>query len=818
MKAVGIVTLLLVNVCFAFGQKEMNLVPMPVEVKLDTDIETYSLPFQIVYDDKESDLFNALFLKLELNKLGIAADIKTADSFDISASKIMLFADEENSSERYDIIMPGRSQIMVHGSDRSVFYGIQTLLQLIADAKNTSPYSDAIIKLPNISIKDYPRFQYRGMHLDVCRHFMPVELVKKYIDYLAMYKFNTFHWHLTEDQGWRIEIKKYPKLTEVGGWRNGTIIGAYPGTGNDSIPHGGFYTQEQIKEVVQYAADRYITIIPEIELPGHSSAAIAAYPELSCFPNEDTKYPAECAWAGPTKGKQVQQTWGVFEDVFCPTEYTFSFLQDVLDEVMELFPSRYIHIGGDECPKDSWKRSAFCQQLMKEKGLKDEHELQSYFIQRIEKYINSKGKKIIGWDEILEGGLAPNATVMSWRGEAGGIAAAKQQHDVIMTPENPLYINHSQTKNEDSITQGGYNPIEAVYNYEPIPKELTSEEGKYILGAQGNVWSEYIDSKSKLEYTIFPRMAALAEVLWTPKEKRSWKDFERRLPVIMERLDKEKINYSKAHYELETKVLPTKDFDGVKWVVETKLENPTIIMEDSEDGYGTWKYGKSKNIDTIFSQVADGLYLGDLTFTIKSNMVRTSTDFRRNLNTKKILSYNYVKASVYDSIGLVDSVGQLFHFNKATGKKITLSSPASSKYPGDGAFTLVNGVQNTKGLSKSSEFLGFAGTDCQAIIDLGKTDSIRKVTVHALNDNGAWIWKPSAVEVFASGNGIDFSAAGTANNFVKTTGANGTITVSFNSTATRFVKVLVKNWGIIPPGNSGSGSKSWLFIDEIEVE
>lgn len=765
---------------FVFGQMELNVVPMPAEVKLTPETETFTLPFQIVYDNNESNSFNAVFLKQELLKLGIAAEIKSADSFDIAGAKIMLFADEENSSEMYDIVMPGRNDIIIHGSDRSVFYGIQTLLQHIDIAKSKYPKAERTVSLPAVSIKDYPRFQYRGMHLDVCRHFMPVELVKQYIDYLAMYKFNTFHWHLTEDQGWRIEIKKYPKLTEVGGWRNGTIIGAYPGTGNDSIKHGGYYTQEQIKEVVKYAADRYITVIPEIELPGHSSAAIAAYPALSCFPDEDTKYPAECVWAGPTKGKQVQQTWGVFEDVFCPTEYTFNFLQDVLDEVMELFPSRYIHIGGDECPKDSWKRSAFCQQLMKEKGLKDEHELQSYFIQRIEKYINSKGKKIIGWDEILEGGLAPNATVMSWRGEAGGIAAAKQKHEVIMTPGEPLYLNHSQTKNEDSITQGGYNPIEAVHNYQPIPKELTAQEGKYILGAQGNVWSEYIGSQSKLEYTIFPRIAALAEMLWTPKEKRSWKDFERRLPGIMKSLRKRKINFSNAYYDPELIVSETEDNKGIYLQLKNNAGYQSFIHADSLTGNDLYISKGRKRI-------------------IKSSVLSMAlTDSNQEVKSNWILQY--------------------FNFNKATGKKTTLSSPASAQYPGDGAFTLVNGVQNTKGISKSPEFIGFAGTNCEAVIDLGKTDSIHKVTVHALNDNGAWIWKPSGIEIFVSDNGTDFTTAGAANNFIKTAGANGTITATFDVIKTRFVKVLVKNWGIIPPGNSGSGSKAWLFVDEIEVE
>lgn len=431
-----------------------------------------------------------------------------------------------------------------HGNS-GVFYAIQTLIQLLPVEKKST------LEIPAVEVMDYPRFAYRGMHLDVGRHMFPVEFIKKYIDYIALHKMNTFHWHLTEDQGWRIEIKKYPKLTSVGGYRNGTIVGRYPGTHNNGERYGGFYTQQEIKDVVAYAAKRHITVIPEIELPGHSSAAIAAYPELSCFPQEDTKRAKRSPWHGDTTGKHVQQTWGVFEDVFCPTEYTFKFIENVLDEVMALFPSEYIHIGGDECPKESWKRSAFCQQLMKEKGLKDEHELQSYFIQRVEKYINSKGRKIIGWDEILEGGLAPNATVMSWRGEKGGIAAAKENHQVIMTPGGWCYFDHSQKKNEDSVTIGGYTTVQKVYSYEPIPKELEGDQAKWVLGAQGNVWTEYMTNIRKVEYQIFPRMSALSEVLWSPKEKRNLPWFEQRLLQQFKRYDLWGANYSKAFFEPE---------------------------------------------------------------------------------------------------------------------------------------------------------------------------------------------------------------------------------------------------------------------------
>jgi hexosaminidase len=420
---------------------------------------------------------------------------------------------------------------------------VQSLLQLLPVEKKKE------LTIPALEIDDQPRFAYRGMHLDVGRHFYPVDFVKKFIDYIALHKMNTFHWHLTEDQGWRIEIKKYPKLTQVGAYRNGTIIGHHPGTGNDQTKYGGYYTQEQVKEIVKYASDRFITVIPEIEMPGHASAAIAAYPELSAFPNEATKHPAKVTWFGDSTGKQVQQGWGIYPDVFAPTEYTFKFLENVLDEVIQLFPSAYIHIGGDECPKENWKRSAFCQQLIKEKGLKDEHDLQSYFIQRIEKYLNGKGRQIIGWDEILEGGLAPNATVMSWRGEKGGIEAAQQKHNVIMTPNSYVYFDYGQNKTEDSLVIGGYLTVQKVYGYEPVPAALPVENAKYILGAQANVWSEYMKTPSKVEYMIFPRMTALSEVLWSRKENRSWPDFEKRMEQQTKRYALWDASYNKKYLD-----------------------------------------------------------------------------------------------------------------------------------------------------------------------------------------------------------------------------------------------------------------------------
>jgi len=423
-------------------------------------------------------------------------------------------------------------------SGPGIFYGIQTLIQLlplspfVATSTGYAIHPGEGLAIPSVTIEDYPRFAWRGLHLDCGRHFFPIDFVKRYIDYIALHKMNYFHWHLTEDQGWRIEIKKYPLLTEVGSCRSGTIIGHAPGTGDDSTEYCGYYTQDQIRDVVNYAADRYITVIPEIELPGHSSAALTAYPWLGCT-------------GGPY---HVQHGFGVFKDVFCAgNDSVFQFLEDVMDEVMNLFPARYIHIGGDECPKDSWKACPKCQRRIKDLGLKDEEGLQSYFVQRIEKYINSKGRQIIGWDEILEGGIAPNATIMSWRGEKGGIEAARQHHDVIMTPGEYVYFDHSQVRNDDSLTIGGYLPVEKVYQYEPIPMELSADEGRYVLGAQANLWSEYMSNPRKVEYMLFPRLSALSEVLWSPKSIRSWKDFTKRLPTQYKRYALWQVNAYQAY-------------------------------------------------------------------------------------------------------------------------------------------------------------------------------------------------------------------------------------------------------------------------------
>jgi hexosaminidase len=681
---------------------------------------------------------------------------------------------------------------------------MQTLIQLlpIQNIKPKAPHYK--LSIPQLSIQDEPRFQYRGMHLDVGRHFFPITFIKRYIDFLAYHKLNTFHWHLTEDQGWRIEIKQYPLLTSVGSKRNGTIIGRYPGKGNDEIPYEGFYTQAQIKEVVEYAKERFIEVIPEIEMPGHSSAAIAAYPWLSCFPDKPTAIPANMISQKSIEEqkngriKLVQETWGVFDDVFCAgSDSTFTFLQNVIDEVITLFPSKYFHIGGDECPKTHWKICSKCQQQMKKLGLKDEHELQSYFVQRIEKYLNSKGKILIGWDEILEGGLAPNAQVMSWRGEEGGIAAAKQNHFVIMTPGKPVYFDHSQSKNEDSITIGGYNSIEAVYAYDPVPKELSTDEQKYVRGSQANVWTEYIKNTSKLEYMIFPRMAALSEVLWSKIENKNWDDFEKRLAVQMNRYEMMGWNYSKAIYDLEATVIPTENNDGIQWKIKSNYKNGKITIlppgvfwpQDYISKEDSIEISKIKNVTKFFYE----------------------TPFR-------ISSNGYYRVTLDDSSkeeSLLSAIEQKFTISKSTGKKITLINQPSKSYPGDGAFTLVNGIINEKGLARSQEFLGFAGTDCEAIIDLGKQDTISKVNACIFSQPSSWIWAPVSMTFKISTDGINYSPIADVSPVFLNNGTQ--IEFNFPPAIARFVKVFLMNKGKIPDGNPGAGEKAWLFVSEIQV-
>ncbi len=532
------------------GQEPLiDVIPYPAHVERDGGRYTFAgPPVVLAADARDAELLRLTHHAAHLLEEPVGPPAVIDDQSRRGAGVILLALDPafpDTSREAYVFATGPDGVRLTARGHAGLFYGLETLRQLVRPAPPDG------WSVPRVRITDRPRFVYRGMHLDVARHFFPVEVVKRYIDLLARYKLNTFHWHLTEDQGWRIEIERYPRLTEVGAFRRETMLeknfDPYVG---DGIPHGGFYTKEQIREVVAYATERYVTVIPEIEMPGHALAALASYPELACTP-------------GPF---EVGTRWGVFDDVFCPTEHTFTFLENVLTEVMELFPGPWIHIGGDEVPRVRWRESEEAQAVMRREGLANEDELQSWFIARIERFLHEHGRRLIGWDEILEGGLPPRATVMSWRGMAGGIEAARQGHDVIMTPTDHAYFDYYQGDPAgEPLAIGGYTPLERVYAFEPVPDELTPDEARHILGPQANLWTEYVRTPEHLEYMLLPRLLALAEVAWSPREVRDRAGFEARLPAALESLDRLGVHY---------RIPDVRGVDGERLVLDS-----TVVLE-----------------------------------------------------------------------------------------------------------------------------------------------------------------------------------------------------------------------------------------------
>ncbi|MFD2036253.1 beta-N-acetylhexosaminidase [Belliella marina] len=543
----GVILAVFFSTTLVNGQQRESIpvIPHPLDVSFGKGEVSLSDGALVYAASPELRKSTSLFLA----SLKSRYQINLISSSELNANTLIeVSLDKDVDSEAYQLhINPDK--IEIKGGDAGVFYAFQTLLQLIEER-------DGSLVVPVLNIQDKPEFGYRGLMIDVSRHFRTLDEMKGIVDLMAHFKLNRLHWHLTDDQGWRLEIKKYPKLTEIGAWRDETIIGQY---GNfkpfiyDGVKHGGYYTQEEARELVQYAAERKITVIPEIELPGHSSAVLAAYPEFGSFEVINGKAQQGSIPAKDDKGNtynneiypKVPGYWGVHYNIFGPKEATFKFLEDVLTEVMDIFPSEYIHIGGDEVPKDHWKTSSIAQQFIKKNKLKDEHELQSFFIRRIEKFLNKNGRNLIGWDEILEGGLAPNATVMSWRGEAGGIEAAKMNHDVIMSPNSHMYIDHGQGKQADEpLFICCLLPLEKVYSYYPRPESLSADQQKHVLGVQANMWTEYVPSFQKMQYMVFPRALALAEVAWLPKEKKDYDEFfTTRLPERLAELEHQQVNF-----------------------------------------------------------------------------------------------------------------------------------------------------------------------------------------------------------------------------------------------------------------------------------
>ena len=758
--------------CTAEKEANYQVIPLPQEVSL-----TQGNPFKlnenvlIAYPENNALLQrNAEFLSEYIQQAtNYAPKTKAIAAGEQVKNAIVLGLDPGIANKEGYVLTTTPEGISINGqTENGVFYGIQTLRKSIpAEAK------EATILIPAGEIKDEPRFSYRGMHLDVGRHFFPKEFMKKYIDLLALHNMNTFHWHLTDDQGWRIEIKKYPKLTEIGSQRSRTVIGRNTQE-YDNTPYGGFFTQEEAKEIVKYAQERYITVIPEVDLPGHMLAALAAYPEMGCT-------------GGPY---EVCPRWGIFEDVLCiGNDQTMQFLEDVMNEIIEIFPSKYVHIGGDEAPRTRWEKCPKCQARIKTEGLKAdknhtaEDRLQSYCMTRIEEFLNSKGRQIIGWDEILEGDVAPNATVMSWRGMEGGIKAAQLGHDVIMTPTSFCYFDYYQTADtkDEPLGIGGYVPIEKVYSLEPVPAVLTEEQSKHILGAQANLWTEYIHSSEHVEYMVLPRMAALAEVQWTQPEKKDFKDFTKRLARLMKFYQRDGFNYAKHVFDLKVDFTPDVTKKAVVVTLSTIDDAPIYYtLDGTEPTTASLKYTEPVSI----TETAD------------------------------------FQAVVIRPEGKSKVVNKKISFNKATYCPIELTFQPSEKYKFGGAITLVDGMKGNDSYATGA-WLGFVGGDVEAIIDLGQETEIKQVATNAIVDMSAWIMGSTGLVVSISDDNKEFREVAAKDipaetNIDKKGVENYEIT--FDPVKARYVKVVIKRSPALPKGHAGEGKAAYMFIDEIEVD
>lgn len=735
-------------IAFAQEEKGSGIIPKPVkEVKKEGSFVIK--PTTKLFFAKNGNINTSFFNQYLKDLSGITLTKSTA----AGANGINFLIDSTlNIKPEGYVLDVSPKAINIKASDeRGLFYGLQSLTQLIKKTGKT-------ITVQAYHINDEPRFAYRGMHLDVARHMFSVATIKKWLNVLAFYKINTFHWHLTDDQGWRIEIKKYPLLQSKSAFRDETLIGHKRANPHifDGKRYGGYYTQEEVRDIVKYAAERQITTIPEIEMPGHASAVLAAYPNLGCT-------------GGPY---QAATFWGVFDDVFCAgNEETFNFLEGVLDEVIELFPSKYIHIGGDESPKTRWHDCPKCQKRIKDEKLKDEHELQSYFITRMEKYLHTKGRKIIGWDEILEGGLAPDATVMSWRGLEGGIAAAKMKHDVIMTPEKFVYLDYYQSLNKsEQIAAGGYLPLRKMYEYEPMPSELTKQEQSYIKGVQANVWTEYLIDAKKAEYMIFPRILALAEMAWSKKEHKNYSDFLSRLNESLKFL--KGFNYATSFYEITG--------ESVAQASAFKL---ITDLPNAEIRYTTNGTEPNKN---------------SLRYTSPIPIQKSTTIRARLFKNGKTLGKQYEQA-------IIKSL--------ATGKNVSLTNPGQGNYYLDKEI-LTNGVQGSP-LYNNGEWLGFSGTDFEATVDLSKIRTISEVGINILNYQWQRMHPPKLLTVEISTDNANFKEVSRQTVFA-VEGINAVLH-KLNPVQARYIKIKAVNLGVIPIGDYGAGTKAWLLVDEIIV-
>jgi hexosaminidase len=757
----------------SFTENELSLIPQVKQKSLEKSSFRFKESTRFVVENVDQKVIAAQFAEQLDQVTGWKTQVMIGG--DEGSNQVYFKTELLMNPEAY-VLEVKKNRIEVKAAKPAgFFYAMQTLRQLLpVEIESQQKHEQIEWAVPVISISDGPAFPWRGFMLDVSRHFFPKKDVLKIIDLLALHKINTLHLHLVDDQGWRIEIKKYPRLTEIGSWRVDREDQHWNSrakqNAGEKATYGGFYTQDDIKEMVAYAEKRFITIIPEIEMPAHVTSALAAYPQFSCKGGPFTVLPGG--------------VWPI-TDIYCAgKDDTFLFIEDVLSEVFELFPSKYIHIGGDEATKTEWEKCPNCRKRIMTEKLKNVGELQSYFIKRIEKFVSSKGKTLLGWDEILEGGLPAEATVMSWRGTKGGIDAANMGHDVVMTPTSHCYFDYYQAAmDQEPLAIGGYLPLKKVYEFNPVPQELGTEAAKHILGGQANLWTEFVPNLKHAEYMMFPRIAAMAEVLWSPKETRSWEDFSRRIQLFMNRYDEMGINYSKSAYNVTAKT----EVDPVKKQLTVSLSSEMAGV----DIHYTTNGSEPNNYSDI--------YVGPIALT-SSSVVKAIT-FANGFPSEKVLT-------------------QSFKMNLATFKPVKYIIPFNPYYKGSGDYTLVNAIRGTTNHA-DGEWQAWEGKDMEVVIDLQESAKIKQISVGSLQNIGAWIFFPAKVEFFTSPDGNNFQKAGESITPTDSISADNQLrdyTLKFKPVSAKYVKVIARNFGKAPKGHVGEGKPVWLFIDEISVE
>lgn len=751
----------------------LNVVPYPNEVQMGEGVFD-AKGAAVTYDQAiEAPAVNVITAFAE--KLSVVSGVQNAVSAGTADNGFVFVQNDEVPSEAYVLdVKPGCVKVEASGL-RGFNYAIQTIKQMLpVEIFGNGPAPKASWTIPAVYVKDEPRFAYRGMHLDECRHFFGIDEVKRYLDVMEIHKLNKFHWHLTEDQGWRIEIKKYPRLTEVGSIRKGTCI-KKDFTSHDGVPYGEgmWYTQDQIREVVAYAAAKGIDVIPEIDLPGHMIAALAAYPELGCT-------------GGPY---EVWTRWGVSEDLLCAgNEKVYEFLEDILSEVCEMFPGEYIHIGGDECPKVRWEQCPKCQAKIKALGLKDkngykaEHFLQSYVMSRMSEFLNAKGRKVIGWDELLEGEAAPNSTIMSWRGEEGGIEATRLGHDAIMTPSTYFYLDYYQSADleNEPFGIGGYLPVERCYSYEPYPKDMTDEQKKHILGVQANMWTEYIAEVDHLYYMLLPRMAALSEVQWCAADRKDWGRFHNAAGNFCS-------IYEMMGYNYATHILQ------VSGEAKADVENKSVIVELDAPVRSVVRYTLDGKTPGRFSKV----YEGPLTITEDCTL-------RAIVDKDGMEPREYIRD---------------FEFHKAVSKEVKASSKPSRQYASKASYGLVDGMRGQLAF-KNGDWVGWR-KPVDIVVDMEQPESLSSVTVGALSDNSSHIFFPSKLSVAVSEDGETYAEVASQEYETETEDGParaGDFTLTFPETSARYVKITGVPLKAMPQWHAYAGDPAFMFLDEIIVK